>query len=83
MTIQLDDAQKADAVIKLKQYFDQEMGQDIRQDIGQFEAEFLLDFFAKEVGAYFYNQGLRDAGTLFEDKIADVQQHLYELEKIV
>jgi len=79
MTIQLDDAQKADAVVKLKRYFDQELG----QDIGQFEAEFLLDFFAKEVGAYFYNQGLRDAGTLFEDKMADVQQHLYELEKMV
>lgn len=79
MTIQLDDAQKADAVVKLKRYFDQELG----QDIGQFEAEFLLDFFAKEVGAYFYNQGLRDAGTLFEDKFADVQQHLYELEKMV
>lgn len=79
MTIQLDEAQKADAVVKLKRYFDQELG----QDIGQFEAEFLLNFFAKEVGAYFYNQGLRDAGTLFEDKIADVQQHLYELEKMV
>lgn len=75
--IELDAQQKSDAIEKLKKYFDKEM----HQDLGQFEAEFLLDFFAKEVGSYFYNQGLADAGKVFEERIEDVQQHLYELEK--
>lgn len=75
--IKLDSHQKSDAVEKLKKYFDAEM----HQDLGQFEAEFLLDFFAKEVGSYFYNQGLQDAGKVFEARLEDVQQHLYELEK--
>ena len=75
--IELDAQQKSDAIEKLKKYFDKEM----HQDLGQFEADFLLDFFAKEVGSYFYNQGLADAGKVFEERIEDVQQHLYELEK--
>jgi uncharacterized protein (DUF2164 family) len=75
--IKLDEHQKVEIVAKLKKYFDQEM----HQEIGQFEAEFLLDFFSKEVGGYFYNQGLQDAGKIFEEKLEDVQQNLYELEK--
>lgn len=75
--IKLDQHQKTEAIDKLKKYFNDEM----HQEIGQFEAEFLLDFFSKEVGAYFYNQGLQDAGKVFENKLEDVQQHLYELEK--
>lgn len=75
--IKLDEHQKVEIVSKLKKYFDQEM----HQEIGQFEAEFLLDFFSKEVGGYFYNQGLQDAGKIFEEKLEDVQQNIYELEK--
>ncbi|MBQ24276.1 MAG: hypothetical protein CL546_04995 [Alcanivorax sp.] len=29
----------------------------LQQDIGGFEAEFLIDFFAKELGPHFYNLG--------------------------
>lgn len=60
--IKLDARQKDEAVEKLKRYFKSE----IHQEIGQFDAEFLLDFFSKEVGKYFYNQGLQDAGQVFE-----------------
>jgi uncharacterized protein (DUF2164 family) len=75
--IKLSSEQKKQAVGKLKQYFDSEM----RQDLGQFEAEFLLDFIGQELGAYFYNQGLKDAGALMDKKLEDIQQHLYEMEK--
>lgn len=75
--ITLSTEQKEQAVDKLKRYFDSEMG----QDLGQFEAEFLLDFIGKEIAAYFYNQGLQDAGALMEKKLEDIQQYLYEMEK--
>ena len=55
--IKLDKHQRSDALDKLIKYFNDEM----QQDIGQFEAEFLLDFISKEVGNFFYNQGLQDA----------------------
>jgi uncharacterized protein (DUF2164 family) len=75
--IKLDSRQKSEAVHKLKKYFDAELD----QEIGQFDAEFLLDFFSKEVGSYFYNQGLQDAGILFQEKVEDIMHNIYELEK--
>ncbi|MFK7915152.1 MAG: DUF2164 domain-containing protein [Pseudomonadales bacterium] len=62
---------------KIKMYFAEELD----QEIGQFDAGFLLDFFAEEIGGYFYNRGLYDAQTLIEQRVADISEALYELEK--
>lgn len=75
--IELSTRQKSDLVEKIKTYFQKNLD----QDIGQFEAEFLLDFFAKEIGVYFYNQGVRDANTLLSEKFNDLQHALYEIEQ--
>lgn len=64
-------------VSKIKTYFHDELN----QDIGGFEAEFLIDFFAKEVGPYLYNQGLADANRVFTEKAEDVSYLIQELEK--
>lgn len=64
-------------VSKVKTYFNNELN----QEIGSFEAEFLMAFFAKEIGAYFYNQGVADAHTLFIDKSEELGYLLQELEK--
>jgi len=62
---------------KVQKYFSKELD----QELGQFDAEFLIDFFAEEVGAYFYNRGLRDAQSIIEAKVADIADALYEIEK--
>lgn len=49
--------------------------------MGQFDAEFLLDFFSEEVGSYFYNRGLYDAQTLLESKIETITEAFTEIEK--
>lgn len=64
-------------VEKVKRYFNDEFG----QDIGTFEAEFLIEFFAKEIGPYFYNRGLADAHTLFSEKAEEIGYLIQELEK--
>lgn len=64
-------------VAKIKTYFNNELD----QEIGGFEAEFLLEFFAKEIGPSFYNQGLSDAQTIFSEKTDEVYYSLQELEK--
>ena len=64
-------------VNKIKLYFDQELS----QEIGQFDAEFLLDFFSEEVGSYFYNRGLMDARTVLEQKLEDIDEDLYAIQK--
>jgi len=54
MNIEFTEEEKVVLVQKLKYYFTNEL--DI--DIGQFDAEFLLNFFSKEIGIYHYNKGL-------------------------
>jgi len=64
-------------VHKIQNYFHNELS----EEIGQFDAEFLLDFFSKEIGPYHYNQGLKDARTLIEENVQNLSQTFYEMEK--
>mgnify|MGYP001812001104 CR=1 FL=1 len=64
-------------VSKVKRYFLDELD----QDIGSFEAEFLIDFFVREVGPQCYNSGLADAHALFADKSEEIGYLVQELEK--
>lgn len=75
--IELDVSVKVEVVAKLQKYFEDELG----QEIGGFDAEFLLDFFSKQVGGYYYNQGLADALKSFELKMEDVKDAIYQLER--
>jgi uncharacterized protein (DUF2164 family) len=75
VNIQADD--KARLVAKIKDYFESELD----HDIGGFEAEFLIDFLAQEVGPYLYNQGLSDAHTLLNEKVEELGYQIQELEK--
>ena len=77
--IKLSADSKADIVKKIKLYFQEEL----RQDIGQFDAEFLLDFFSQEVGAYYYNQGILDARAVLQTKLETIDDALYEIERPV
>ncbi len=70
--------EKAKLVHKIQNYFASELS----EDIGQFDAEFLLDFFSKEIGAYHYNKGLQDARTLIEENTQNLLQTFYEMEKV-
>lgn len=66
-------------VAKLQQYF----GSELDQNLGQFDAEFLLDFIAKELGGHFYNQGLADARTILDKRLTDIDDDIYAIEKPV
>ena len=77
--IEINAEQKAALVQKLQVYMEQEL--DV--DLGQFDAEFLVDFIGDNIGGYFYNQGLYDAQLLISSKIDLINESLYELEKPV
>ncbi len=63
---------------RIQLYFQEELD----QEIGQFDAGFLLDFFAGEIGPFFYNRGLYDAQAILESRMENVAEAIYELEKI-
>ena len=75
--IEFPDDQKDIIVSKIQRYFNQEL----EQDIGQFDAEFLLDFFSKEMGSFYYNKGLYDAQTIIASKVDTITDAIYELEQ--
>jgi uncharacterized protein (DUF2164 family) len=55
--------------------------EELEQEVGQFDAGFLLDFFAEEIGAYFYNRGLYDAQAILESRLENIGEAIYEIEK--
>ena len=57
------------------------MHEELDREVGQFEAGFLLDFFAEEIGPYFYNRGLYDAQAILESRLEQVAEAIYEIEK--
>ncbi|MFK7855379.1 MAG: DUF2164 domain-containing protein [Granulosicoccus sp.] len=62
---------------KIQLYFNDELD----QELGQFPARFLLDFFSEEIGVYFYNRGLQDAQLMLESRIESVGEAILDLEK--
>lgn len=75
--IELTKENKEEIVLRIQSYFLDELKQEIRQ----FDAEFLLDFFSKEIGCYFYNQALTDVHALLEKHMESMADTIYDLEK--
>ncbi|MDH3530056.1 MAG: DUF2164 domain-containing protein [Acidobacteriota bacterium] len=75
--IEFTKEQKDAIVAKIKEYFESELD----QEIGQFDAEFLLGFFTGEIGPYFYNKGLFDARVVLQTYLDNIDEGLYGLEK--
>jgi uncharacterized protein (DUF2164 family) len=75
--IEFSNEEKSILVKKLKAYFETELD----YEIGQFEAQFLLDFISSEIGAFYYNKGLSDAQAIVLGKIEDITDAFYEIEK--
>jgi uncharacterized protein (DUF2164 family) len=52
-----------------------------REEIGNLAAENILEFVKNQLGPYFYNEAIKDARHLMEEKLASVEDDLYALEK--
>lgn len=75
--IEFDKAMKEQLVEKLQRYFSDEL----EMELGQFDADFLLDFIADQMGKVFYNQGLYDAQAVLSSKMDSIQEAILDLEK--
>ncbi len=76
-TIEFSSQQKGNIIAKIQSYFEQQLD----QDIGQFDAEFLLDFFSDKIGPYYYNQGLQDAQVVIQNSLSNISEAIEEIEK--
>lgn len=77
MYIRLPKEIKDQIIYKIKDYFYNERS----EEIGDLAAGNLLDFVLKEIGPYFYNQGVKDAKEMFEQKMLSLEEDIQSLER--
>ena len=78
-TIEFTAEEKQRLVQRIQRYFREELD----QEIAQFPAMFLLDFFTEEIGPCFYNQALLDAQAVLEERMGGLREALEAIEKPV
>lgn len=75
--IKLPREDKLQLVHRVQYYFETERG----ESIGELAAEQLVDFLLGEAGPYLYNAALADARNVFQEKMNQLDDELYTLEK--
>ena len=75
--IEFSKEEKEILIRNIQVYFREEL----EQEIGNFDAQFLLDFFSERIGPYFYNRGLYDAQAVLEKRLDTIAEAIYEIEK--
>ncbi len=66
-----------EAAARLQTYLRDEM----EVEVGRLPAEMLVEFIGRDIGRLFYNRGLRDAETVVRQKVEDIADALYGLER--
>ncbi|CTQ67915.1 DUF2164 domain-containing protein [Roseibium alexandrii] len=70
-----------DTRARLNEQIRQYLSDELDTDIGNMEADFLIDFLSGSLGASFYNLGLKDAQALIARKMDDINDELYGMER--
>lgn len=77
ISIKLPKEEKEEMIKNVQSYFEQERS----ETIGNLGSEQLIDFMIKELGPYIYNKAITDARALINEKIVQIEDELYTLEK--
>ena len=75
--VEFNNEEKKIIIEKIQSYFREEMD----EELGRFDAEFLLDFISEKIGVYFYNRGLKDAQAIVSSELEKITDAIYEKEK--
>lgn len=79
LPIRLPREDKLQLIHRLQSFFETERG----ERIGELAAEQLVDFVLKEAGPYVYNAAIAEVRSVFQDKMNQLDDELYALEKPV
>ncbi len=74
--VQLDDERRTVLVSRIRGFFQEEFD----EDVSDFRAEQLLDFFLEAVGPAVYNQAVQDARGYMQGKLDDLDGEVYVTE---
>lgn len=68
---------KRQMIQEIQEFFLKERG----EEIGEFAAEICFEFIKERLGPVFYNEGIRDAREVAEQRLQLLEEDLYALEK--
>jgi uncharacterized protein (DUF2164 family) len=74
--IKLSREQKLEIADKMQRYFKTEFS----EEIGYLQSEIFLDFILKEVSPYIYNQAIKDARSIIEQRMILLDEDICALE---
>ena len=77
MRIKLEGERREGVIESVQRFFDDQ----IDFTLSQFQAERVVDFFVRELGAPVYNQAIRDAHRFMQEKLVDLEDEFYEPEE--
>jgi uncharacterized protein (DUF2164 family) len=75
--IKLSDERRSDLIAMIQAFVSTEF----EQEISEFQARSLLDFFITHLGAPVYNQAVQDVRAFLQDKVSDLDVEFYEPEE--
>jgi uncharacterized protein (DUF2164 family) len=79
MFIKFTKEEKMMIIEDIQRYYYQENG----DEIGELAAENLLEFIKESIGPHFYNQAIKDAKNLVEQRMQTLEEDLYALERSI
>jgi len=74
MPIKLSEEWRQRLLLELQGFFREELD----REISDFQAERLVEFFLRQVGAPVYNQAILDARTFLQEKLDDLEGDFHE-----
>lgn len=74
MRIRLAPERRARLVSKVQALF----GREFDSELSEFQAQRLVDFFVRHLGAPVYNQAVQDARAAIQTKLDDIEGEFYE-----
>ncbi|OWA33607.1 hypothetical protein B9G55_19830 [Saccharibacillus sp. O16] len=75
--VKLPKEQKDELIADLQNFFYEERG----EEIGTIAAENLLDHMLNRLAPHLYNQAIRDARSAVNEKVLQIEEELYALER--
>ena len=77
MKIKLSDDARERITIATQRFF----AEDLDKELSDFQAERVIDFFVRHLGARVYNQAIQDARAFLQGKLDDLDGEFYEPEE--
>lgn len=79
MFIKFTKQQKDSMIADIQRFFYEERN----EEIGNLAAENVLEFVKSRLGPHFYNEAIKDAQSLMDQKMASIEEDLFAMEKSV